>query len=45
MGDLLFSVVSLARQLGVDSETALRSRAVAFRQQVVEHEQGGETPG
>jgi uncharacterized protein YabN with tetrapyrrole methylase and pyrophosphatase domain len=45
VGDLLFSVVNLARQLGVDSETALRARAVAFRQQVAGHEKGGEVPG
>jgi MazG family protein len=45
VGDLLFSVVSLARQLGVDSETALRARAVAFRKRVAEHEQGDEVPG
>jgi tetrapyrrole methylase family protein / MazG family protein len=45
VGDLLFSVVSLARQLGVDSETALRARAVAFRKQVAEHEQGDAVPG
>jgi tetrapyrrole methylase family protein/MazG family protein len=45
VGDLLFSVVNLARQLGVDPETALRARAVAFRQQVAGHEKGGEVPG
>jgi tetrapyrrole methylase family protein/MazG family protein len=41
VADLLFSVVSVARQLGVDPETALRGRSVAFRQQVAEHEHGG----
>ena len=38
VADLLFSVVSVARQLGVDPETALRARSEAFRQQVAEHE-------
>jgi tetrapyrrole methylase family protein/MazG family protein len=38
VAELLFSVVSVARQLGVDPETALRARSVAFRQQVAEHE-------
>ncbi|HEX4217754.1 MAG TPA: MazG nucleotide pyrophosphohydrolase domain-containing protein, partial [Acidimicrobiales bacterium] len=45
VGDLLFSMVSVARQLGVDPETALRARSVAFRQQVAEHEQDGAIPG
>ena len=40
VGDLLFSLVSVARQLGVDPETALRARSVAFRQEVARHEQG-----
>jgi uncharacterized protein YabN with tetrapyrrole methylase and pyrophosphatase domain len=40
IGDLLFSLVSVARQLGFDPETALRARSVAFRQQVERHEQG-----
>jgi uncharacterized protein YabN with tetrapyrrole methylase and pyrophosphatase domain len=38
VAELLFSVVNVARQLGVDPETALRARSVAFRQQVAEHE-------
>lgn len=38
VADLLFSVVSVARQLGVDPETALRARSEAFRHQVAEHE-------
>lgn len=41
VADLLFSVVSVARQLGVDPETALRARSEAFRHQVAEHEHGG----
>jgi tetrapyrrole methylase family protein/MazG family protein len=40
VGDLLFSLVSVARQLGVDPETALRARSVAFRHEVAQHEQG-----
>jgi MazG family protein len=40
VGDLLFSLVSVARQLGVDPETALRARSVAFRREVAQHEQG-----
>jgi tetrapyrrole methylase family protein/MazG family protein len=39
IGELLFSLVSVARQLGIDPETALRARSVAFRQQVERHEQ------
>ena len=35
-GDLLFSLVNVARQLGVDPETALRSRAGRFRSSVEE---------
>ena len=34
IGDLLFRLVDVARQLGVDPETALRSRAAAFRDEV-----------
>ena len=30
LGDLLFSVVNVARKLGVDAETALRSAADKF---------------
>jgi tetrapyrrole methylase family protein / MazG family protein len=41
MGDLLFSLVSVARQLGIDPETALRARSVAFRHEVAEHERDG----
>ncbi|HEY2563915.1 MAG TPA: MazG nucleotide pyrophosphohydrolase domain-containing protein, partial [Acidimicrobiales bacterium] len=40
VGDLLFSLVSVSRQLGVDHETALRARSVAFRHEVAQHEQG-----
>lgn len=36
VGELLFSLVNLARSLGVDPETALRSRAAAFRSSVEE---------
>ncbi len=41
MGDLLFSLVSVARQLGIDPETALRARSVAFRHEVADHERDG----
>jgi tetrapyrrole methylase family protein/MazG family protein len=34
VGDLLFAAVAVARALGVDPETALLSRAVAFRSEV-----------
>ncbi len=34
IGDLLFSLCSLARVLGVDPETALRARAARFRSEV-----------
>ncbi len=37
IGVLLFSVVNLARTLGVDPETALRSRDAAFRRSVEAH--------
>jgi len=36
VGDLLFSLVSVARSLGVDPETALRARSAAFRHSVEE---------
>jgi len=34
VGELLFSVVAMARRLGVDPETALRNRARAFRLEI-----------
>jgi len=34
VGDLLFAAVGVARALGIDPETALLSRSVAFRRQV-----------
>jgi len=34
VGELLFAAVGLARVLGVDPETALRSRSGAFRSEV-----------
>lgn len=37
VGSLLFSVANLARSLGVDPETALRSRDAAFRNSVEAH--------
>ena len=43
MGDLLLSVVGLARRFGIDSETALRSAASRFRRRfgamVVDHDE------
>ena len=39
-GDLLFNAVALARELGIDAESALRQRAVAFADQV----RANETP-
>jgi tetrapyrrole methylase family protein/MazG family protein len=42
VGAALFAVAGLARRLGVDPETALRTRALAFRDAVVECE--GEAP-
>jgi tetrapyrrole methylase family protein/MazG family protein len=36
VGDLLFSLVNVARSLGVDPETALRTRSTAFRRSVEE---------
>jgi tetrapyrrole methylase family protein / MazG family protein len=38
VGDVLFELANLARQLGVDPEQALRSRALAFREAVVTRE-------
>ncbi|HEV3282073.1 MAG TPA: MazG nucleotide pyrophosphohydrolase domain-containing protein [Acidimicrobiales bacterium] len=37
LGSLLFSVVNVARSLGVDAETALRARDAAFRKSVEAH--------
>ncbi len=34
IGDLLFSLANVARQIGVDPETALRARAARFRAEV-----------
>ena len=34
IGDLLFSLVNVARALGVDPESALRAKAAAFRASV-----------
>ncbi len=34
IGELLFSAVALARELGIDAESALRQRAVAFADEV-----------
>jgi tetrapyrrole methylase family protein/MazG family protein len=38
VGEILFAVANLARQLGVDAEHALRSRALVMRDRIVEHE-------
>ena len=37
LGELLFSLANVARQLGVDPETALRARAGRFRSSVEQH--------
>jgi uncharacterized protein YabN with tetrapyrrole methylase and pyrophosphatase domain len=34
VGDALFALVSVARSLGVDAESALRARAASFRREV-----------
>jgi hypothetical protein len=41
VGAALFEVANLSRRLGVDPEQALRSRALAFREWVVEREKEG----
>ena len=38
VGDLLFALTDLSRRLGIDPEQALRSRALAFRDHIVELE-------
>jgi uncharacterized protein YabN with tetrapyrrole methylase and pyrophosphatase domain len=46
LGDVLFTIVNLARRLGVDSEAALRSANVKFRERFASMEQmagGGAT--
>ena len=40
VGDVLFEVANLARRLGVDPELALRWRALALRDEIVEREGG-----
>ena len=37
VGELLFALVNVARSLGVDPESALRTTAAAFRTTVDEH--------
>jgi tetrapyrrole methylase family protein/MazG family protein len=41
VGEILFAVANLARQLGIDAEQALRSRALAVRDGIVAHEATG----
>jgi uncharacterized protein YabN with tetrapyrrole methylase and pyrophosphatase domain len=36
LGELLFSLANVARALGVDPETALRSRTTSFREAIEE---------
>lgn len=45
VGDLLFTVVNLARLLGIDPETALRTSVNTFRRRVVEVERLAEVAG
>jgi len=45
LGDLLFALVGVARELGVDPELALRRAAGRFRARVVDEEEGGRDPG
>jgi tetrapyrrole methylase family protein/MazG family protein len=44
VGDLLFDVTDLARRVGVDAEQALRSRALSYRDQIVETEASKQSP-
>ena len=44
IGDLLFEVADLSRRLGIDAEQALRARALAYREQIVEAESGVPNP-
>jgi tetrapyrrole methylase family protein / MazG family protein len=47
LGELLFGLANVARQLGIDPEQALRSRALAFRDRIVagEDEAATRQPG
>jgi tetrapyrrole methylase family protein/MazG family protein len=41
VGEILFAVANLARQLGIDAEQALRARALVVRDGIVAHEAAG----